>query len=330
MVFCLVKKCIWIALILVFALVSLYRDGPQEALEDWIETDEASHTIPQKIWQIDPWGFKFVNGNWVQSWVTKNIGYAYNLMTPSTAESFVRRTYRSEPRIVRVYQRLQSPSLKSDLLRFLVLLAEGGVYSDLDTDAIRGVDDWIPKMVRGRVRVIIGIEYDQLNSPRLAPGMFHPVQFCQWTVAGTKGHPVFRKMVDSMVQAIEDLARYYECAIEDLEPSEEDVLKTTGPVKWTETIIEYLSSVTDSQLDHRPFRGLQVPRLYGDVMILPIDGFGTGMPHSNSSDVNTAATMVRHNFRGTWRTDIQARQVQSMRSGSKWSIQGFDEAEEGE
>ncbi|KAG6365663.1 hypothetical protein INS49_007274 [Diaporthe citri] len=53
--------------------------------------------------------------------------------------------------------------MKTDFLRYLVILAEGGVYSDLDTWALKPVDDWVPQYLRGSVRAVVGIEFDQLD-----------------------------------------------------------------------------------------------------------------------------------------------------------------------
>lgn len=45
------------------------------------------------------------------------------------------------------------------------------------------------------------------------------------------------------------------------------------------------------------------PRLYGDVVILPVDAFGMGQMHSNSTHDGAIpdAALLRHRFRGSWR-----------------------------
>jgi alpha 1,6-mannosyltransferase len=37
------------------------------------------------------------------------------------------------------------------------------------------------------------------------------------------------------------------------------------------------------------------------VLILPIDGFATGVPHSGASGDTVEASLVRHQFKGAWR-----------------------------
>lgn len=130
-----------------------------------------------------------------RSWLAQNPGYQYNLLGAAAADEFVRAHFRqSHPAVVNLYEALRNPSMKTDLLRYLVLFAEGGVYSDLDTWAFQPVDRWVPRALLqqqqqgglgGQVRAIVGLEFDQLRGDPW-PGfdgepsyMTHVVQFCQ-------------------------------------------------------------------------------------------------------------------------------------------------------
>ena len=42
----------------------------------------------------------------------------------------------------KVLRALPMPVLKADILRYTVLLHKGGIYSDIDTAAVRKFDDW--------------------------------------------------------------------------------------------------------------------------------------------------------------------------------------------
>lgn len=49
---------------------------------------------------------------------------------------------------------------------------------------------------------------------------------------------------------------------------------------------------------------LKEPTLFGDILILPIDGFGTGQPHSsNLKDGNAETALVEHSFGMSWGKD---------------------------
>ena len=47
--------------------------------------------------------------------------------------------------------------------------------------------------------------------------------------------------------------------------------------------------------------GLKSPRLFGDVLVLPIDAFASGVPHSGASPFGSGEAFVTHQFQGSWR-----------------------------
>lgn len=64
-----------------------------------------------------------------------------------------------------------------------------------------------------------------------------------------------------------------------------------------------ISEATGTVIDYRNFTGMIQPRLFGDVLILPIDGFGTGQPHSNARQDDGGDAYIRHMFKGSWKHD---------------------------
>lgn len=98
-----------------------------------------------------------------RSWLAQNRGYQYNLLGAAAADEFVLDKFRHNHAIIDTYQDLRNPGMKTDFLRYLVLFAEGGVYSDLDTWAFQPIDRWVPRELRGRVQAIVDPEFDQLD-----------------------------------------------------------------------------------------------------------------------------------------------------------------------
>jgi alpha 1,6-mannosyltransferase len=78
-------------------------------------------------------------------------------------------------------------------------------------------------------------------------------------------------------------------------------LRITGPVSFTEAVFHYLGDVTGTTVTHKNLTGMRTPRLYGDALVLPIDGFATGVPHSGASQEIAQWTMVKHHFSGSWK-----------------------------
>lgn len=70
-----------------------------------------------------------------RSWIGLNPGYQYKLPgagTTSTNDSMTKH-FSHDSSIIDTYFSLRSPGLKTNLLRYLILWEEGGVYTDLDT-----------------------------------------------------------------------------------------------------------------------------------------------------------------------------------------------------
>lgn len=195
---------------------------------------------PRKIWQIffNPSGSTQVYSHSTnleilhdtRSWVGLNPGYQYRLMGIglSSGDDFVLKHFSHDKAIIDTYFALRNPGLKTDLLRYLILWIEGGVYSDLDTWAFKPVDAWVPEHIKAggqQVGAIVGIEWDQLGGdpwPAFDNGpsdLTHEVQFCQWTLGGAAGHPLFKNAALMSVERIKALAAARQESITDLDPT---------------------------------------------------------------------------------------------------------------
>ena len=66
------------------------------------------------------------------------------------------------PNSIDTYFALRNPGMKTDLLRYLILWVEDGVYADLDTWALKPIDAWVPEHLKaeGSVRAVVGLEWD--------------------------------------------------------------------------------------------------------------------------------------------------------------------------
>lgn len=199
------------------------------------------------------------------------------------------------------YDAMPRRVLRADFLRYLVLALEGGVYSDVDTKLIRDIRDWVPKSLRAQTRLIVGLEAD--TSPPVR-GTTYEVQFCQWTLASAAGHPTMWTMLDRILRKFKKTRG----GIFGEKLSDEDVLAMTGPAAWTEVVFEHLDQVAGTgvgapRITWETLTGMREPRLYGDTLVLPIDGFATGVPHSHASRRMSQQTLVKHQFHGKWRDD---------------------------
>ncbi|CAF9908082.1 hypothetical protein IMSHALPRED_006575 [Imshaugia aleurites] len=260
--------------------------------------------IPSRIWQIF-FGYTPLSdfAPALQTWISNNQDYSYTLMSDQGANEFARKHYADRPDILGPFLQLEFHVLRSDLLRYMILESEGGIYSDLDTVVQKSVRDWIPQEMRSKVHAVVGVEYDQLDGEPYY-GMNERIQFCQWTMAASRGHPIMKKVVKKVVAALNETVERDNISIADFQPSDDEVIQVSGPVIWTHAVMEAMSEATGTEMSYLNVTGMTEARLFGDVLVLPIDGFGAGQPHSNSTrDENQGAGdfYVRHQWKGSWK-----------------------------
>ncbi|TLS30564.1 hypothetical protein PpBr36_03389 [Pyricularia pennisetigena] len=271
----------------------------------------AGHLIPPNIWQVmlpKAWGddtpVKSDALKQTASWLAMNKDYRYTLVGEDGGKGFVNHYFGNNETIVSLFNSLPNVGMKSDLLRYLLLYVEGGVYTDTDTVALKPIDQWVPKAFRNQTRLVVGIEYDQRNGVRWAD-IHDTIQFCQWTIAAAPRHPVFQMMISRIIESWEHLKRKYnpDGQTPTWKPSDIEVLNSTGPGAWTDVVWEYLQQTDDSLTDLRNISYLASPKLFRDALILPIDAFGMGQLHSGSTHDGTIPedALVRHLFGGSWR-----------------------------
>ena len=217
------------------------------------------HPRPQRVWKM------------MRGWEDKNPGYDHMVLDDDDGREFVKQHYGHDPYVINTYLEMTGTILRSDFLRYLVIAAEGGLYTDSDTEAVQPVDSWFPSDISNqKIRAIIGLEFDMLDHKRLPEGMFLPVQFCQWSFASSAYHPLLGQMVHAVAREIHDLAIAEGVSLSELRPrTNEDVLFASGPIKCSQEIFAYLSFTTDTKMTYRNFTGMTEPRIIGNVMILP-------------------------------------------------------------
>lgn len=110
-------------------------------------------------------------------------------------------------------------------------------------------------------------------------------------------------MLDQMLDRLEDLVAFKNTTIDQLEMTALEIMNTTAPAGWSECVFAELQMIDPSLKEPKDLSGMKEPRLYGDIMVLPIDGFGMGVWHSGATHDGTIPeqALVRHHFHGSWR-----------------------------
>ncbi|EME38344.1 glycosyltransferase family 32 protein [Dothistroma septosporum NZE10] len=235
-----------------------------------------------------------------KTWTDLNREYRYELLTSDSATTYVQDHFKSEPRIVETFERLYDNILRADMIRYLTLLAEGGVYSDMDTDCTRPVRDWVPYHLLNRTNVVFGIEFDARGS-EVQADMSTSAQICQWTLMSKPNHPVIRYIVDAALDKLEELGAN---TAKIVAHTTDDVLDSTGPHVFTKSVLEALSSQMGRPVDYRDLSNIDEPRLLGDVLIMPISSFASGQEHPASGAWGNDQQLISHHWKGFqgWKT----------------------------
>lgn len=236
------------------------------------------------------------------SWSEKHPGFIHEVITDAVAVNLMKHLYASVPEVLEAYAALPLNILKADFFRYLILLARGGIYSDIDTHALKSALDWLPEYVpREAVGLVIGIEADP-DRPDWAEWYSRRIQFCQWTIQAKPGHPVLREIVNRITKKTLELKRNGTLK---KAASDDKVIEFTGPAIWTDTIFDFFNndkffdmSSNTRNITWKDFTGMTGPKKIGDVVVLPITSFSPGVQQMGAEDYDHPMAFVRHEFEG--------------------------------
>ncbi|QSZ37232.1 hypothetical protein DSL72_009326 [Monilinia vaccinii-corymbosi] len=262
--------------------------------------------FPAYIWQT--WKYTPASGEFAEnfrpaeaSWSEKHPTFVHEVITDQVAVYLFKHLYASVPEVLEAYNALPLPVLKADFFRYLILLARGGIYSDIDTHALKPAPEWLPAVVpREAVGLVIGIEADP-DRPDWAEWYSRRIQFCQWTIQSKPGHPVLREIVANITeQTLEMKKRGTLKGV-----SNKNVVEFTGPALWTDIIFDFLNderyfdlSTGKGNITWREFTGMKSAKKVGDVVVLPITSFSPGVLQMGSGDYEDPMAFVKHEFEG--------------------------------
>lgn len=243
-----------------------------------------------------------------------NPGHRYEVLTDDNAQAYVEAHFGpngfNRPDIIYVFQSLTIKIIKADFLRYLVMYSEGGVYADIDVEALKPIDKFIPTTSdfnEADIDMVIGVEVDE---PQFA---FHPIlgpksqSFCQWTFMCKPRSPAILRLIDNIISWLDKLSRAQDVPIAEIKVTFDDVIKGTGPSAFTSAMLSEMAAQSGQAVTWDSFHGLKEPKRVANILVLTIDAFAAGQDHSNAGKHDSEAAMVKHHYHATSWTDSFSR-----------------------
>ncbi|KAF8682400.1 Rhomboid family [Rhizoctonia solani] len=299
-----------------------FPKGLREMAHASIELYLGDHTqalpeIPHNIYQTSK---KDPNLDWRSSTWRNIPDYRYWFFNDESADKWVRSVFGGSE-MEKVWDALGSGVKRADMLRYLLVAVEGGIYSDVDTVRLKGLDKWGhganfqgPKS-KGSPSVFVGIEADVGTRSDWHKWWPRPLQIVQWTFAAAPFHPILidtlRRVyhVTAIVEANKgknqtsnatDLEGHWVGGELLRDDGTISIMEWTGPGVFTDSVIRYLAA--EHNTTWPMLKNLRRPLRIRDMVVLPVTGFSPGVGLFGAGDTANAEAMVQHLFAGSWKS----------------------------
>ncbi|EON99936.1 putative glycosyltransferase family 32 protein [Phaeoacremonium minimum UCRPA7] len=264
--------------------------------------------FPKKIWQtwkIDPLQFDERDSTTAKTWTQKNPDFRYEVLTDSNDLNYVEEHFGpsgfNRMDIVDMYRTINATIIKADLLRYMIMYAEGGVYADIDVEALKPVGRFIPdhRYAEEDVDMVIGVEIDQ---PEFKD---HPIlgkksqSFCQWTFMCRPKLPVMMRLIENIMSWLEGMAREQNVPISEVVLDFDAVISGTGPSAFTGAVLEEMNENRPRgtpQITWDNFHELDESKVISRILVLDVEAFAAGQGHSDSGNHNARGALVKHHY----------------------------------
>ncbi|EAQ87596.1 hypothetical protein CHGG_04215 [Chaetomium globosum CBS 148.51] len=269
--------------------------------------DKVRPDFPRKIWQtwkVNPLKFEERDLNTARSWVGKNPDYRYEVLTDDNDLRYVEYHFGPDgfnrPDIVNFYRDVKAAIVKADLLRYMIMYAEGGLYADIDVEALKPLSKFIPERYAEKdIDMVIGVEIDEpdwKDHPILGP---KSRSFCQWTFMCKPQLPVMMRLIEKIMSWLNGVAKEQGVSLAEVDLDFDQIISGTGPSAFTEAIMIEMDLHKEdprTKIDWNLFHDLDESKVVSRVLVLTVEAFAAGQGHSHSGNHEARAALVRHHY----------------------------------
>ncbi|TLD16620.1 uncharacterized protein PgNI_00680 [Pyricularia grisea] len=276
--------------------------------------------FPRKIWQtwkVDPMSFAERDSLTARTWTARNPNFRYEVLTDDNDMGYVEYHFGPDgfdrPDIVEFYRNVNATIIKADLLRYIVMYAEGGVYADIDVEALKPVHRFIPERYNEEdIDLVIGVEIDQpqfRNHPILGS---KSQSFCQWTFMAKPRLTVMLNLIENIMSWLNDVAIEQGVGVSEVQLDFDKVISGTGPSAFTIAVLEDMNmrmkleeaggrlakrrSKSGKEITWDDFHDLDESKVVSRILVLDVEAFAAGQGHSDSGNHNARGALVKHHY----------------------------------
>jgi len=178
-----------------------------------------------------------------------------------------------------------------------VMYIEGGVYADVDVEALQPLDAFIPPQFEEKdIDLVIGVEIDEPtwgNHTILGP---KSQSFCQWTFMCKPRLPVMMRLIDGIIDWLNEVSRVQDVPVSEIKLNFDEVITGTGPSAFTGAVLAEMKAQTGRDVTWDEFHAIKEPKQIGNILVLTVYAFAAGQGHSDSGDHDNPAAVVRHHY----------------------------------
>jgi mannosyltransferase OCH1-like enzyme len=192
-----------------------------------------------------------------------------------------------------------------------------GIYADADVQCAKPITDCTSPHFWTESSVIVGIEIDEPTATAAVQKQWKWSRnhgFTQWTVIAKPFTEPLKLAIVRAVSHAHALARLRGVSgPEKLRSGKglfdyffasytvKDILEVTGPGMWTDAVLDVMNANAQQSLSWTSFTALQSPTLLGEIVVLPINYFGSGQRHSGAGNFLVPEACVNHLAKHTWK-----------------------------
>ncbi|KAF4984108.1 hypothetical protein FZEAL_647 [Fusarium zealandicum] len=275
--------------------------------KQYVQPPGRGSSFPQKIWQtwkLDPLNFEERDLTTSRTWLAKNPGMRYEVLTDANEMAFVEEHFGSGPNgvnrpdIVQFYRSINMPIIKADLLRYMIMYAQGGVYADIDVEALRPVHRFIPERYDDQdIDLIVGVEIDQPEFTDHSILGKKSRSFCQWTIISKPRQPVMLLLIENIMSWLKAEAKKQGVSLGDVQLDFDQVISGTGPSAFTTALLEQMNQRSKGpRVTWDMFHNMIESKVVGRVLVLDVEAFCAGQGHSDSGNHDSRGALVKHHY----------------------------------